>query len=53
MVQPLQPVLHPKRLTADSANAGDVKAYTLHVPYNKFKQESGKREAVQRFVAAI
>lgn len=42
-----------QRCLADSANAGDIKTYTLHVPYNRFNQESGKREAVQRFVAAI
>lgn len=42
-----------QRCPADSANAGDVKTYTLHVPYNRFKQESGKGETAQRFVAAI
>lgn len=37
----------------DSANAEDVKTYMLHVPYSRFNQESGKREAGQGFVAAI
>lgn len=53
MVQPCSQFCSLQRYPADSANAGDVKTYTLHVPYNRFKHESGKREAVQRFVAAI
>lgn len=47
------PFCRLQRLLADSANTGDVKTYKLHVPYNRFNWESGRREAVQRFVAAV